>query len=152
MREMILMLVDDEERFLETTRKVLEKKGFQVITAQNGSEAMINLSSRTVDVVILDVKMPGKDGNTVLREIKQMFPLVEVIMLTGHATMDSAIDGLKFGAADYLTKPADIEELIQKAKEAYEKRLRQEEKIRLAQSKQIMKSPREIPKDSTGEG
>jgi len=152
MQKMTLMIVDDEERFLETTRKLLEKKGFQVVTAGNGSEAMKMLYSREVHVVILDVKMPGKDGNTILREIKQLFPLVEVIMLTGHATVDSAIDGLKSGAADYLTKPADIEELIRKAEDAYEKRLRQEEKIRLAQSKQIMKSPREILKDSTGEG
>jgi DNA-binding NtrC family response regulator len=95
--------------------------------------------------------MPGKDGNTILKEIKQQFPLVEVIMLTGHATVESAIDGLKSGATDYLTKPADIEELIEKAEEAYAKRLRLEEKIRLAQSKKFMKSPREILKDSTGE-
>ncbi|MFZ5571565.1 MAG: response regulator [Thermodesulfobacteriota bacterium] len=126
---MNLMLVDDEERFLETTRKLLEKKGYRVVTATNGAEAMQLLNSQTVHVVILDVKMPGKDGNTVLKEIKSQFPLVEVIMLTGHATMESAIDGLKFGATDYLTKPADMELLIQKAEDAYEKRLRHEERI-----------------------
>ncbi len=151
MSKMKLMLVDDEERFLATTQKLLEKKGYHVITATNGDEAMNQLNSQLVHVVILDVKMPGKSGNTVLKEIKSQFPLVEVIMLTGHATVESAIDGLKSGATDYLTKPADIQELIRKAEEAYEKRMRLEEKIRLAQSKKFMKTPREILRDSTGE-
>jgi DNA-binding NtrC family response regulator len=87
--------------------------------------------------------MPGKDGNTVLKEIKQQFPLVEVIILTGHATVDSAIDGLQSGANDYLTKPADIEDLIQKAQAAYAKRMRQEEKIMLAESEKNRNTPRE---------
>lgn len=149
MEKMKLMLVDDEERFLSTTRKLLEKKGFTVFTAVNGSEAIEKLNAQLIHVVILDVKMPGKDGNTVLKEIKSRFPLVEVIMLTGHATVESAVDGLKSGATDYLTKPIDIEDLIEKAEEAFEKRQRLEEKIRLAQSKKYMKSPREILKESS---
>jgi len=149
METMKLMLVDDEERFLSTTRKLLEKRGFTVFTAVNGAEALDLLNAQLIHVVILDVKMPGKHGNLVLKEIKSQFPLVEVIMLTGHATVESAVDGLKSGATDYLTKPIDIDDLIEKAEEAFEKRQRLEEKIRLAQSKKYMKSPREILKESS---
>ncbi|WP_300458990.1 response regulator [Desulfobacula sp.] len=147
MRKMKIMLVDDEVRYLKTTRKLIEKKGVETITAQSGREALEKLKTQTVHVVILDVKMPGMDGNETLKAIKALYPLVEVIMLTGHATVDSAIDGLKSGACDYLMKPADIDEIIEKAIEAFEKRQRLEEKIRIAQSKKYMRSPREILKD-----
>lgn len=148
MEKMKIMLVDDEERFLSTTRKLLEKRGYTVFTASSGDDALSKLNAHAVHVVILDVKMPGKDGNTVLKEIKHLFPLVEVIMLTGHATVESAVDGLKSGATDYLTKPTDIDELISKAREAFEKRQRVEEKIRMARTKKMMRSPREILKDT----
>lgn len=144
-----LMLVDDEERYLITTKKLLSKKGYEVLTAQSGKEALEKLQQHTVHVVILDVKMPEMDGNETLKQIKTMFPMVEVIMLTGHATVDSAIDGLKSGASDYLMKPADIDEIIEKAEEAFEKRKRLEAKIRIAQTKKYMRSPREILKNDT---
>jgi len=147
MGKMKIMLVDDEERFLKTTSKLIEKKGYGVVTAQSGEEALEKLKPQNVHVVILDVKMPGMDGNTTLKAIKTLYPLVEVIMLTGHGTMDSAIDGLKSGAFDYLVKPADIDDIMEKAREAFEKRHRLEEKIRFAQSKKFMRSPREILKD-----
>ena len=146
MEKMKIMLVDDEDRFLTTTKKLLTKKGIEVVTAASGAEALETLNSMNVHVVILDVKMPGMDGNETLKEIKTRFPLVEVIMLTGHATVESAIDGLKSGATDYLMKPTGIDELIEKATEAFEKRQRLEEKIRLAQARKFMKSPREILK------
>ena len=141
-----IMLVDDEERFLSTTEKLLTKKGIDVITATSGAKALDILQHKHIHVVILDVKMPGMDGNETLKEIKRRFPLVEVIMLTGHATVESAIDGLKSGATDYLMKPTEINDLIAKAKEAYQKRLLLEEKILMAQSRKYMKSPREILK------
>ena len=144
---MKMMLVDDEERYLQTTKKLIEKKGYEVITAQSGKEALDQLKHQNIHVVILDVKMPGMDGNETLRAIKAAYPLVEVIMLTGHATVDSAIDGLKSGACDYLMKPADIDEILEKAIAAFEKRQRLEEKIRIAQSKKFMRSPREIIKE-----
>ena len=148
MEAMKLMLVDDEERFLSTTQKLLNKKGIDAVTATGGAEALEMLEQKHVHVVILDVKMPGMDGNETLKEIKRRFPLVEVIMLTGHATVESAIDGLKSGATDYLMKPTEIDELIAKAREAFQKRLLLEEKIQLAQSRQYMKSPREILKQA----
>ena len=148
MEKMKLMLVDDEERFLTTTQKLLAKKGYEALTATSGAAALETLEQKNVHVVILDVKMPGMDGIATLQEIKRQFPLVEVIMLTGHATVESAVDGLKSGATDYLMKPTDIDELLQKAEEAFAKRRQLEEKIRLAQSRKFMKSPREILRES----
>ena len=111
MEKMKMMLVDDEERFLSTTKKILSKKGIEVLTAMSGAEALEKLRSQNIHVVILDVKMPGMDGIETLKQIKRQFPLIEVIMLTGHATVESAVDGLKSGAADYLMKPIDIGEI-----------------------------------------
>ncbi|MBL0715429.1 MAG: response regulator [Desulfosarcina sp.] len=148
MKAMKLMLVDDEERFLATTKKLLERKGYAVWTASSGAEALEILRGTAVHVVILDVKMPGMDGNATLAEIKRQFPMTEVIMLTGHATVESAIDGLKSGASDYLMKPADIDELIAKAEEAFSRRQGLEDKIRVARMRDLMKSPRAIIRDS----
>lgn len=148
MTGMKMMLVDDEERFLSTTKKLLERKGHAVETATSGSEALEKLATRNIHVVVLDVKMPGMDGIETLKAIKRQFPLVEVIMLTGHATVESAVEGLKSGATDYLMKPADIDELILKAEEAFEKRKRIEDKIRVAQTRTFMKSPREILRET----
>ncbi|MBN2126260.1 MAG: response regulator [Deltaproteobacteria bacterium] len=148
MGEMKMMLVDDEERFLATTKKLLSRKGVDVETASGGSEALEKLAARNIHVVILDVKMPGMDGIDTLKAIKRRFPLVEVIMLTGHATVESAVEGLKCGATDYLMKPTDIDELLQKAEEAFDKRERLEEKIRVAQTRSLMRSPREILRDT----
>jgi len=148
MEKIKMMLVDDEERFLSTTKKLLERKGLEVLTATSGGEALAMLGVQTVHVIVLDVKMPGMDGITTLKEIKRQFPLVEVIMLTGHATIESAIDGLKSGAFDYLMKPADIDEIIAKVREAHDKRQGVEEKIRVAQMRKLMKSPSEIIQDA----
>jgi len=144
MEKIKMLLVDDEERFLSTTSKLLSKKGYDVLTAPGGAEALEKLRTNLVHVVILDVKMPGMDGNATLREIKRQYPMIEVIMLTGHATVDSAIDGLKSGATDYLMKPADIEDIIRKAEEAFAKRQSLEEKIRVAQMRKLSGSPRSI--------
>ncbi len=149
MEKMKILLVDDEERYLRTTAKLIEKKGFEVDTAQSGQSALDKLKTQNIHVVILDVKMPGMDGNETLKAIKNLYPLVEVIMLTGHATVDSAISGLKSGAFDYLMKPADIDEIIEKATDAFDRRRRLEEKIRTAQAKKYMRSPREILKEET---
>jgi DNA-binding response OmpR family regulator len=134
MVKMKIMLVDDEERFLKTTQKMITKKGYDAITATSGEECLKKLEEELVHVVILDVKMPGMDGVETLKHIKQKFPIVEIIMLTGHATAESAVEGLKLGATDYLTKPANIEDLIAKAEEAFKKRVILEEKIQMAEA------------------
>jgi DNA-binding NtrC family response regulator len=134
MVKMRLMLVDDEERFLQTTQKLLAKQGYDAITASGGLECLQKLEQELVHVVILDVKMPDLDGVETLKRIKQKFPMVEVIMLTGHATTESAVEGMKSGATDYLIKPADIEVLIAKAEEAFTRRLDLERKIQMAEA------------------
>ena len=148
MEKIKMMLVDDEERFLATTAKLLQRKGFDLLTASSGSEALEQLRTKRVHVVILDVKMPGMDGIATLKAIKRQYPMTEVIMLTGHATVASAVEGLHSGAMDYLMKPADIDDIISKAEEAFARRQSLEEKIRTARMRHIMKSPRRIIKDS----
>jgi DNA-binding NtrC family response regulator len=137
MDEMRIMLVDDEEGFLSTTRNVLERKGINTATATSGSEALEKLTQENIDVVILDVKMPGMDGVSALKAIKSRYPSIEVIMLTGHGTVESALDGLRAGASDYLTKPVDIDELVAKAEEAFARRKYLEERNRVAQRKSL---------------
>ncbi|MFO7645991.1 MAG: response regulator [Desulfosarcina sp.] len=134
MVKMKLMLVDDEERFLQTTAKMLTRLGYDAVTASSGMECLQKLEQDLIHVVILDVKMPGLDGLETLKRIKQQFPMVEVIMLTGHATAESAVEGLKSGATDYLVKPTDIEALVAKAEAAYQKRVDLESKIRMVEA------------------
>ncbi|MBA2880330.1 DNA-binding NtrC family response regulator [Desulfosalsimonas propionicica] len=134
-----VMLVDDESDFIETMSKRLQKRGFKVLTATEGKGALELVGkNRNLEVMILDVKMPGMDGIEVLREMKKSYPLIEVIMLTGHATIESAIDGMKIGAFDYLMKPCNIEQLSQKVQEAVEKRRAQEEKIEKARMEKVV--------------
>ncbi|MDT8378459.1 MAG: response regulator [Desulfotignum sp.] len=134
MVKMRLMLVDDEERFLQTTGKMIRKKGYDVLTANSGEACLEMLEKELVHVIVLDVKMPGMDGVETLKKIKQRYPRIEVIMLTGHATADSAVEGLKSGATDYLQKPTGVEDLIAKAEQAFKRHLEIEEKIRLAEA------------------
>ena len=141
MSEAFIMLVDDEIPFVETMTKRLEKRKLNIISAHSGQEALDKLSvNRNVDVVVLDVKMPGIDGIETLKEIKRNFPLMEVVMLTGHATVESAIEGMKQGAYDYLMKPCDIEQLMTKVKEATQKKRDHEERIRDAKVREAISS------------
>jgi DNA-binding NtrC family response regulator len=138
MEKMKIMLVDDEERFLLTTGKLLARKGFDVLTASSGEHCLEMLSRNLVHVVILDVKMPGMNGLETLQEIKRKYPLIEVIMLTGHATVESAVEGLRSGAIDYLMKPVSVDDLILMAESAFARRQIIEEKIRSAQARKLM--------------
>jgi DNA-binding NtrC family response regulator len=133
----LVLLVDDEVPFVETMTKRLSKRQLMVLSAYSGREALEKLEKNAVDVVILDVKMPGMDGIETLREIKKAHPLVEVIMLTGHATVETAVEGMRLGAFDYLMKPCEIEELLAKVDEAKEKKSKHEQKIIDARMKEI---------------
>jgi DNA-binding NtrC family response regulator len=133
-----LLLVDDEEAFVQAMRKRIEHRGVEVITAASGGEALKALrESAEIDVVLLDVKMPGMDGIEVLKKIKSEHPIVEVIMLTGHATVEDAIEGMKLGAYDFLMKPADLEELVSKIELASRKKHNHQEKILEAAGKYL---------------
>ena len=137
MTSAFVMLVDDEVPFVETMTKRLSKRQLLILPAYSGRQALEKLEKNSVDVVILDVKMPGMDGIETLREIKKIHPLVEVIMLTGHATIETAVEGMRLGAFDYLMKPCEIEELLAKVDEAKEKKSRHEQKIMDVRMKEI---------------
>ena len=139
MNPSIVMLVDDEAPFVETMTKRLEKRSLEVIAAFSGREALETLDKhRNVDVVILDVKMPGMDGIETLKELKSAYPIIEIVMLTAHATVESAIEGMRLGAFDYLMKPCNMEQLMSKVDEATRKKRSHEEKIREAHIKEIL--------------
>jgi CheY-like chemotaxis protein len=112
-----VLMVDDEKQFRITTKKILQRKGFDTVMAASGEEAIDKLGEHP-DVVILDIKMPGMDGHQALREIKQRFPDLPVIMLTGHGARPSAAESLEKGAFDYLVKPCDVDLLVAKIKDA----------------------------------
>ena len=134
-----VLLVDDEVAFIETMKKRLEKRKLEIIAAYSGQEALNQLASHSsMEVVILDVKMPGMDGIETLRRIKAEFPLVEVIMLTGHATIETGIEGMKLGAFDYLMKPCEMDVLLRKVEDAASKKRSHEEKILEARMKEII--------------
>jgi len=125
-----VLLVDDELEFLETLMKRLKKRNLAVQGAKSGEDALEILAQENVDVVVLDVRMPGMDGIETLRAIKKRYPLVEVIMLTGHANMEVAIEGMELGAFDYLMKPMNIDELLYKLQDAHQKKSLQRQKIK----------------------
>ena len=114
-----VLMVDDEEKFRSTTKKLLDRRGFNTIIAENAERAIEKLGQE-IDVVVLDIKMPGMDGHEALKHIKNHSPELPVIMLTGHGDMASAQVALETGAFDYLSKPCDIDILTAKITEAYE--------------------------------
>ncbi|MBF0452590.1 MAG: response regulator [Candidatus Magnetomorum sp.] len=134
-----ILLVDDEKDFVEMLSLRLEEKGEQVFTASSGKECLECLNKQPVDVIILDLKMPGMDGIETLQQIKARHPLVEVIMLTGHGTAETAVDGMKLGAFDYLIKPSDFDTLNQKLDAARKRKDEQEERIRQAEAKLLLR-------------
>jgi DNA-binding NtrC family response regulator len=117
-----VLLIDDEHGYVYVLSKRLSKRGFEVGKASSGSEAFQILRQRSFDVAILDLKMTDMDGIEVLKVLKKMAPELVVIMLTGHGSAEAAHEGIRLGAYDYLTKPCETEELIQKIMEAYDKR------------------------------
>jgi DNA-binding response OmpR family regulator len=128
MEKFKVLIVDDEPDFLETIIKRLQARNIDVTGAESGMQALELIGDRDFDVVILDVKMPGLDGIDTLREIKKKKPLLEVIMLTGHASVESGIQGMQLGAFDYVMKPVALDELLEKMRQAYERKLIQEGK------------------------
>ena len=127
MGEMSVLLVDDEKDFLEVLAKRLRKRKLNLVAANSGEEAIRAIQSTQIDVVVLDMRMPQMDGLQTLREIKRINPVVEVIMLTGHANVETAVKGMELGAFDYLMKPVDIDELLYKLQDAFKKKAMSEQ-------------------------
>ena len=141
-----ILVVDDEEKFVDYLFKRLINRGYDVVISLNGEDAIEKVKSYNFDVVVLDVLMPGIDGIDTLREIKKIKPLTEVIMLTGHASVESGIEGMKLGAYDYLMKPCETEELVSKINKASEKKAEQEAKRRDSLVSDAVSSPRSVLK------
>jgi len=139
-----ILLVDDEEDFVEMLSLRLNEAGERVTPAYSGRECLDILAQKSIDVVILDIRMPGMDGIETLREIKKRFPLVEVMMLTGHGTTETAVEGMKLGAFDYLMKPADFDELRLKLENARKRKDEQEERIRKAEARLLLRKSGDI--------
>lgn len=133
-----VMIVDDEKEFVDALASRLEIRNYNVSTAFSGREALNRLEDGEVDVVLLDVLMPGLTGIETLKKIKETMPLVQVIMLTGNATVEDGIDGMKLGAFDFLIKPADTSKLVEKILSAFELKAAHEEKIRQAEVENIV--------------
>lgn len=133
-----VLIVDDEKDFTELLSERLETRGFKTRIAFDGNEAISRLNEENADVVLLDVMMPGKSGVETLKEIKNSWPITEVIMLTGHGSVETAIEGMKLGAYDYLIKPTETEDLSQKITSAYQRKSDHEERIRQAEINKII--------------
>jgi DNA-binding NtrC family response regulator len=118
-----LLIVDDETRFLSAIAQRLTKRGFDVRTAPNGPEAIELARQEKFDIALLDLKMPGMDGGQLLRILKDEHQFLEAIMLTGHGSLESAVELTKVGAFSYLPKPYELDKLIQVLKDAYQARL-----------------------------
>lgn len=129
-----ILIVDDEESIRVSLSALLSRHGYHVTTAPGGAEALDILAEQDIDMAFVDVRMPGMDGIEALREIKRRHPLIEVIMLTGHANVETAIQGMELGAFDYLMKPMDIDELLYKLQDAYKSKSLREQRIKRKES------------------
>jgi DNA-binding NtrC family response regulator len=141
MSEFSVLVIDDEEEFRDLTVKSLKRHKLVVQGAESGEKGLELLQAGSFDVVLLDVKMPGMSGIETLRQIRSSHPLVEVVLLTGHASVDSGIEGMKLGAFDYLMKPIDLEDLIEKLADAYEKKRLHLQKIEQKESQRDSAKP-----------
>ena len=140
-----ILVVDDEVDFLETIVNRLKKRKLDATGVTSGEEAIDLLKKELFDVVLLDIKMPGgMDGIEVLREIKKIQPLAEVLLLTGHASVETSIEGMKLGAFDYLLKPMKFEDLLQKMASAFEKKATHDKKIRDAKIQELVRYPSKV--------
>lgn len=140
-----VLIVDDEKDFVEMFSLRIKEAGHKVFAAYNGKECLDFLAGQQdIDVVVLDIKMPGMDGIETLQEIKKNHPIVEVILLTGHGTIETAVEGMKLGAYDYLLKPADFEDFKAKLEGARKRKEEQEDRIRKAEQRAMIRRSGEI--------
>ena len=136
-----ILLVDDEAAFTNNMSKLLIYRGYRVETADSGDRAIRILEEQDFDVIVLDLKMPGMDGITTLKEIKKLGLFTETLILTGHGSIDTALEAIKLGAYDYLTKPCDIDELVAKIEGAWGKKDEVEKKDRDEKIQKLVESP-----------
>jgi DNA-binding NtrC family response regulator len=128
MENLRVLVVDDEADFLETIVMRLQRRKIDAHGVDGGKKALELVENERFDVVVLDVLMPGMDGIETLKLLKKKKPFIEVIILTGHGSVESGLQGMQFGAFDYIMKPADLDELLEKIQQAYERKRIHEER------------------------
>lgn len=144
-----LLIVDDEVTFLDSIRKSLEARDFNVIAVDRGEKAIEAAKKNPIDVALVDLKMPGINGEETLKALKAEHSWMEVVILTGHGTIDSAVECVRSGAFSYLQKPCDLNELLEALKEAFKKKVMNRRKIEQEKMDELLKiaisgSPRDI--------
>ena len=144
-KDVRLLIVDDEVRFVQSLARRLQLRGFAVATALSGSEALLAAEHQPFDVVLLDLKMPGMNGEDVLDRLKTDYPNTEVIILTGHGSIDSAVKCTQAGSHSYLQKPCETELLLEAIKDAYQRRVAR--KLHLDEA-----SMEDLLRNATGQG
>jgi len=137
-----ILLVDDEVVFTNNMSKLLTSRGYRVKAVNSGDAAITALEGEDFDVVVLDLKMPGMDGLATLKEIKKLGLFTETLVLTGHGSIDTALEATKLGAYDYLTKPCEIDELVAKIEGAWEKKDGEERRDLQETIEKVVESPR----------
>jgi len=146
-----LLIVDDEEDFLHSITKSLEVRGFNVTAVNRGEKAIAAAKNNPVDIALVDLKMPGIDGEETLKALKKEHEWMEVVILTGHGTIDSAVECTKIGAFSFLQKPCELNELLETLKNAFKKRVMNKKNIQEKELDKLLKrqsqTPREILKD-----
>ena len=139
-----ILLVDDETVFTQNMAKLLTSRGYVVTAVNSGDAAIQELEQKDFDVVVLDLKMPGMDGITTLKEIKKLGLFTETLILTGHGSIDTALEAIKIGAYDYLTKPCEIDELVGKIEGAWEKKDNEVKKDIEEKIQKVVESPQDV--------
>jgi DNA-binding NtrC family response regulator len=135
-----ILLVDDEENFLKVLSQRMEGRGLKVDTSTTGEEALNKVKGKDFDAIILDLAMPGMSGIETLKRIRSENPDVQIIMLTGHGSVEKGVEAIKAGAVDFLEKPADINKIMEKIAEAKRKKIVIVEKKHEAHVKEILQS------------
>ena len=135
-----VLLVDDEEQFLQVLSERLTNRGLRVSSVTSGEEAVALVENKNFDAVVVDLAMPGIDGIETTKKIKEKRPDLEIIILTGHATVKAGIEAMKLGAEDFLEKPVDLNVLLERISEAKQKRMRIQEKKSQNEMDQILKT------------
>jgi len=139
-----ILLVDDEVVFTNNTAKLLHNRGYFVTAVNSGENAIKELEEKDIDVVVLDLKMPGMDGLTTLKEIKKLGLFTQTLILTGHGSIDTALEAVKLGAYDYLTKPCEIDELVARIEGAWEKKDDEFKKDMQEKIQKVVESPSSV--------
>jgi len=146
-----ILLVDDEVVFTTNMSKLLKSRGYRVEAVNSGDAAIRELQNQDFDVVVLDLKMPGMDGISTLKKIKRLDLFTQTLILTGHGSIDSALEAVKLGAYDYLTKPCEIDDLVEKIEGAWQKKDSEVKEEMQENVQKIIESPHSVfdlyPKD-----